>query len=106
MAGLKIKKGDRVRVLTGKDRGKTGEVIRSIPEASKVIVEGVNIAKKHQRATSATMQGGIIDKDMPIPVANVALICPNCGKPTRVGYKIDGDGTKVRVCKKCSGEMA
>jgi large subunit ribosomal protein L24 len=106
MAGLKIKKGDRVRVLTGKDRGKSGEVMRSIPETGKVIVDGVNVVKKHQRATNATMQGGIIDKDMPIPVANVALICPSCGKPTRVGFKIDGDGTKVRICKKCNGEMA
>jgi large subunit ribosomal protein L24 len=106
MAGMKIKKGDRVRVLTGKDRGKSGEVMRAIPETGKVIVDGVNVVKKHQRATNATMQGGIIDKDMPIPVANVALICPSCGKPTRVGYKIDGDGTKVRVCKKCNGEMA
>lgn len=105
MAGLKIKKGDRVRVLTGKDRGKSGEVMRALPETGKVIVDGVNVVKKHQRATSATMQGGIIDKDMPIPVANVALICPSCGKATRVGYKIDGDGTKVRVCKKCNGEM-
>ena len=105
MAGLKIKKGDRVRVLTGKDRGKTGNVTRVMPAAGKLIVDGVNVAKKHQRATKATMQGGIIDKDMPLPVANVALLCPACGKPTRVGYKIDGDGTKVRVCKKCGGEM-
>ena len=105
MAGLKIKKGDRVRVLTGKDRGKDGNVTRVLPDAGKVIVDGVNVAKKHQRATKATMQGGIIDKDMPLPVANVALLCPACGKPTRVGYKIDGDGTKVRVCKKCGGEM-
>jgi large subunit ribosomal protein L24 len=105
MAGLKIKKGDRVYVLTGKDRGKTGEVMRSIPETGKLIVDGVNVAKKHQRATKATMQGGIIDKDMPLPVANVAVLCPSCGKPTRVGYTIDGDGTKVRVCKKCGGEM-
>ena len=105
MAGLKIKKGDRVRVLTGKDRGKEGEVMRVLPSTGKVIVDGVNVAKKHQRATKATMQGGIIDKDMPIPVANVALLCPACGKPTRVGYKIDKDGTKVRVCKKCGGEM-
>ena len=105
MAGLKIKKGDRVEVLTGKDRGKKGEVMRAMPADGKVIVDGVNVAKKHQRPTKATMQGGIIDKDMPIPVANVALLCPACGKRTRVGFKIDGDGTKVRVCKKCGGEM-
>ena len=105
MAGLKIKKGDRVRVLTGKDRGKEGVVMRVLPAENKVIVDGVNVAKRHQKARTATMQGGIIDKDMPIPVANVALICPTCGKATRVGYKIDGDGTKVRACKKCGGEM-
>jgi len=105
MAGLKIKKGDKVRVLTGKDRGHEGEVMRVLPSAGKVIVDGANVAKKHQKATKATMQGGIIDKDMPLPVANVALVCPSCGKPTRVGYKIDKDGTKARVCKKCGGEM-
>jgi large subunit ribosomal protein L24 len=104
MAGLKIKKGDRVRVLTGKDRGKDGNVTRVLPDVGKVIVDGVNVAKKHQRATKSTMQGGIIDRDMPLPVANVALLCGSCGKPTRVGYKIDNDGTKVRVCKKCGGE--
>jgi large subunit ribosomal protein L24 len=105
MSGLKIKKGDKVRVLTGKDRGHEGEVMRVLPSAGKVIVDGANVAKKHQRATRSTMQGGIIDKDMPMPVANVALVCPSCGKPTRVGYKIDKDGTKVRACKKCGGEM-
>ena len=106
MAGLKIRKGDRVRVLTGKDRGKEGEVMRAIPRSGKVIVEGVNVAKKHQRPTQATQQGGIIDKDMPLPVSNVALVCPSCHKPTRVGYKIDASGSKVRVCKKCGGEIA
>jgi large subunit ribosomal protein L24 len=106
MAGLKIRKGDRVRVLSGKDRGKEGEVMRAIPDAGKVIVDGVNVARKHQRPTRATQQGGIIDKDMPLPVSNVALVCPSCGKPTRVGYKIDGSGQKVRVCKKCGGEIA
>jgi large subunit ribosomal protein L24 len=105
MAGLKIKKGDKVKVLTGKDRGKTGNVTRVLPTTGKVIVDGVNVAKKHQKATRATMQGGIIDKDMPLPVANVALLCPTCNKTTRVGYKIDKDGTKARVCKKCGGEM-
>jgi large subunit ribosomal protein L24 len=104
MAGLKIKKGDRVRVLTGKDRGKEGEVMRALPEVGKVIVDGVNVAKKHQRATKATMQGGIIDKDMPIPVANVALLCTKCG-PTRVGYRFAGDGEKIRICKKCGGDV-
>ena len=104
MAGMKIRKGDTVRVLTGKDRGKEGEVIRAIPERGKVIVAGVNLAKKHQRPLNATMQGGIIDKDMPIPVANVAIMCGDCG-PTRVGYRFDDDGTKVRVCKKCRKDL-
>ena len=106
MAGMKIRKGDRVRVLTGKDRGKEGEVMRAIPAAGKVIVEGVNIARKHQRPTRATQQGGIIDRDMPLPVSNVALVCPSCGKPTRVGYKIDASGQKARVCKRCGGEIS
>ncbi len=101
---MKIHKGDQVRVLTGKDRGKEGEVITALPDVGKVIVAGVNIAKKHQRPRSATMQGGIIDKDMPIPVANVAIICGDCG-PTRVGYRFDEDGTKVRVCRKCGGDL-
>jgi large subunit ribosomal protein L24 len=103
---MKIKKGDRVRVLTGKDRGKEGEVMRAIPERDKVIVDGVNVAKRHQRATRATTQGGIIDKDMPIPVANVAIICSSCGKATRVGYRFEANGTKVRVCRKCGGDLA
>jgi large subunit ribosomal protein L24 len=106
MAGLKIKKGDQVKVLTGKDRGKTGNVTRVFPDAGKVIVDGVNVAKKHQKATNATMQGGIIDKDMPLPVANVALVCPACNKATRVGYVIKDDGTKVRSCKKCGKDIA
>jgi large subunit ribosomal protein L24 len=102
---LKIKKGDRVRVLTGKDRGKEGEVMRAIPERDKVIVDGVNVAKRHQRATRATTQGGIIDKDMPLPVANVAIVCGSCGKPTRIGYRFDDQGRKSRVCKKCGGDL-
>ncbi len=106
MAGLKIRKGDRVRVLSGKDKGKEGEVMRSLPREGKVIVDGVNVARKSQRPTRSTQQGGIIDKDMPIQVSNVALVCPSCGKPTRVGYKIDASGDKARVCKKCGGEIA
>ena len=102
---MRIKKGDRVRVLTGKDRGKEGTVMRALPAEDRVIVEGVNIAKRHQRATRATMQGGIIDKDMPMPASNVAILCSKCG-PTRVGYRFEeGTGRKYRVCKKCGGEL-
>jgi large subunit ribosomal protein L24 len=102
---IKLKKGDRVRVLTGKDRGKEGVIMRVLPQANKVIVDGVNVAKKHQKARSATSQGGIIDKDMPIPVPNVALLSPSDGKPTRVGYKILEDGTKIRVCRRTGAEI-
>jgi len=104
MSGMKIKKGDRVRVLSGKDRGKEGVVMRALPSDRKVIVDGVNVAKKHQKPTRVTMQGGIIDKDMPIDVSNVAIICPTDG-PTRVGYRIDADGHKARICRKCGGEL-
>jgi len=104
MAGMKIRKGDRVVVLTGKDRGKEGEVSRALPGENKVIVDGVNMVKKHQKPTRATQQGGIIDVDMPIPVANVALVCESCGA-TRIGYRFEPDGTKVRVCRKCGGDV-
>jgi large subunit ribosomal protein L24 len=100
---MRLKKGDRVKVLTGKDRGDEGEIMRVFPRDNKVIVEGVNVAKKHQRALRATMQAGIIDRDMPLPAANVALICSSCG-PTRVGYRMDGN-KKIRICKKCKGEV-
>jgi large subunit ribosomal protein L24 len=99
-----LKKGDRVRVIAGKDVGKDGVIMRVIPEKNKVIVEGVNVAKKHQRPTRATMQGGIIDKDMPLNASNVALICGSCGA-TRIGYRFDDAGKKIRVCRKCQGDL-
>lgn len=102
---MKIRKGDRVRVLTGKDRGKEGDVIRAIPEEGRVIVDGVNIAKRHTRATRQTQQAGIIDKDMPIPVSNVALVCPSCNNATRVGYRFDDHGRKQRICNRCKGDL-
>jgi large subunit ribosomal protein L24 len=104
---MKLKKGDRVRVLTGKDRGREGEIMRALPKEGRVIVDGVNRVKKHQRQVRATMQAGIIDKDMPIPVSAVALLCPTCG-PTRVGYRFEDTGTgqrKIRVCRKCGGDI-
>ena len=100
---MKIRKGDRVRVLSGKDRGKEGEVIAVHPKTNKVTVEGVNVAKRHQKQTAA-QEGGIVSKELPIQVSNLALIDPKDGKPTRVGYKTLGDGKKVRVAKR-SGEV-
>jgi large subunit ribosomal protein L24 len=101
---IKIKKGDRVKVLSGKDRGKEGEVMRAMPSQGKVIVEGVNRVKKNQRQTRATMQGGIIDKDMPVPISSVAVVCSTCGA-TRVGFRFDDQGRKIRVCRKCGSDL-
>ncbi len=102
---MKLRKGDRVRVISGKDVGKEGEITRVYPEGERVIVDGVNVAKRHQRATGQTMQGGIIDKDMPLHVSNVAIVCSGCDRPTRVGYRFDPDGKKVRVCRKCGKDI-
>ncbi len=101
---MRIHKGDRVQVMSGKERGKTGEVIRALPAENKVIVAGVNIAKRHTRATGAMTQAGIIDKDMPMPVAAVSLVCSKDG-PTRAAYRIDDDGAKRRVCAKCGEDL-
>lgn len=101
---MKIKKGDKVIVLAGKDKGKTGEVVRSLPKEGKVIVSGVNLAKKHTKNRfNADKKGEIVDKTMPIDVSNVALI-DSKNKPTRVGYKIVGD-KKVRIAKKTGQEI-
>ncbi len=97
---LDLKKGDTVVVLGGKNAGKRGKIIRVLSEKGKVIVEGVQISKKHQRPTK-DFPGGIIDKSLPIFRAKVALVCPRCTKPTRIGRKIIS-GRKVRVCKKCN----
>jgi large subunit ribosomal protein L24 len=99
----KIKTKDRVVVLAGKDKGKTGEVLKVIPAENRVVVQGVNVVKKHQRA-SAQSQGGIVEFEAPINVSNVAHVDPKDGKPTRVGFKVLEDGRKVRVAKR-SGEV-
>ena len=99
MIKMKIKKGDTVVVITGKDKGKTGEVIRSMPKDNKLLVRGVNVVKRHTRP-SQTSAGGIVEKEAPIDVSNVALLDPKDNKPTRVGFKIMEDGRKVRVAKK------
>ena len=101
---MNVRKGDEVRVLAGKDVGKTGTVSRVIREADRVIVDGINLVKKHQKPTKSTMQGGIIDKEMPIHVSNVGIVCSKCKKATRVGYRFEGDD-KIRVCRKCGADL-
>ena len=103
---MNIKKGDTVLIIAGKDRGKQGVVSRALPQVNKVIVEGLNIAKKHIRPQGQTRQGGIIEKAMPLQVSNTMLICTECGKPTRVAHERRPMGSdqkmrSVRVCKKC-----
>jgi large subunit ribosomal protein L24 len=102
---MKIRKGDKVRVIAGKDLGREGTVTRVLVDRERVIVDGANVAKRHQRAQGATMQGGIIDKEMPMHVSNVAIVCDGCGGPSRVGYRLEDDGTKVRVCRKCGKDL-
>ncbi len=99
---MKIKKGDTVLVIAGKDKGQESEVVQVFPADNKVIVNGVNTAKKHQKPRKTNQQGGIIDRDMPVDASNVMLV--HKGKPTRVGYKVQPDGTKVRVAK-TTGEV-
>ena len=99
---MKLKKGDNVVVIAGKDKGSEGEVVRVMPSKNQVIVNGINRAKKHTKPNRVQQQGGIIDRDMPIDASNVMLV--HKGKPTRVGYKIQGDGTKVRIAKR-TGEV-
>ncbi|HLA92810.1 MAG TPA: 50S ribosomal protein L24 [Actinomycetota bacterium] len=112
MPGVNIHKDDTVKVMTGKSAGHTGRVIRVLPREGRVMVEGAAMAKKHQRTQgkrsqsgSQLQQGGIIDTETFIDIANVMLVCGSCGKPTRVGYRIEGDGTKVRVCRKCGADQ-
>ncbi len=99
----KIKTDDTVQILLGKDNGKTGKVQRVMPKKGKVVVEGINIFKRHVRKMGQ-MEGGIIDIQKPVNISNVALVCPNCKKPTRVGF-LEKGGEKVRVCKKCNKEI-
>ncbi|MGH9080226.1 MAG: 50S ribosomal protein L24 [Acidimicrobiales bacterium] len=101
---MRIRKGDKVQVLSGKDRGKEAHVVRVLPSEGRVIVEGVHVAKRHAKPTRATMQGGVIDKVMPVSASSVAIVCGSCG-PTRIGTRIDESGRKLRVCKKCGTDL-
>ncbi len=101
---MKIKKDDKVVVLSGKDKGKQGKILVAEPKAGKVVVEGVNVATKHQKPQGQNQEGGIIKVETPIYASKVQLVCPKCGKATRVGFK-QVDGKKVRTCKKCGAEI-
>jgi len=101
---MRIRTGDKVIVLSGKDKGREGTVVAADPTRGKVTVEGINTARRHTKPRSQEEPGGIIDKDMPIDVSNVAVVSPKDGKATRVGYKVE-DGKKVRVCKRTGAEI-
>ena len=99
-----IRKNDNVVVTTGKDRGKRGRVLRMTPDSNRLVVEGVNIIKRHTKANpQKNIKGGLVEREAPLHASNVQLVCPECGKPTRIGKKILEDGRKVRVCRKCEG---
>jgi large subunit ribosomal protein L24 len=103
---MKIKKGDTVLIISGKDRGRKGKVLKAFPKESKILVEGINLKKKHIKPKREGEKGQIVQVSAPIPVSKAKLICPKCGKATRVGYKIisnaKGKMSKVRICKKCA----
>jgi large subunit ribosomal protein L24 len=102
---MRIKKGDTVEVLTGKNRGKRGQVMRAFPQKGTVIVDGANMVKRSTKPRGMTQQGGIIDKDMPLPVSAVGVVCSACGRPSRVAYRIDETGRKLRVCRRCGSDL-
>lgn len=98
---LKLKKGDTVQVVKGEDKGKKGKVLRIFFKERRALVEGINLVKKHRRRTQQDQQAGVVTIEAPLTVANLALFCKNCQRPSRVGFKFLGDDTKVRYCKSC-----
>ncbi len=108
MAKMNVKKGDNVMVITGKDKGKTGEVMKVDPESGRIIVSGVNVISKHVKPRSAQQKGGIVKREGTIDVSNVMIICPSCNEVVRVGHAFEGEGDqqkKIRVCKKCGASL-
>ena len=101
---MKIKKGDNVKVLAGNDKGKTGEVLEVIPKTQKIVVKGINVRKKHVKPRKQGEEGGIIPIECAIHSSKVSVVCPKCGKATRIGYEVEGN-EKVRVCKKCGAKI-
>lgn len=106
MTGMKIKKGDKIQVISGKSRGKTGLILAVKKEESRVVVEGVNVIRRHTKPRRKGEKGQIIEKNAPLALSNVALICPKCSKPTKVNYFIDESDRKFRQCKKCKAMIS
>jgi large subunit ribosomal protein L24 len=105
---MNVRKGDRVRVISGKDRGLEGRVIQAIPDRDKVLVEGANRIKKHTKITSTqrgAQSGGIVTQEAPVHVSNVQVVCPGCNKPSRIGHRKDDAGRSQRVCKRCGADI-
>ena len=101
---MKIRKNDQIQIISGKDRGKRGKVLRTMPAEEKVVAEGLNLVKRHRRPRKSGEKGQRVEVPAPVDISNVMLICGHCGKPTRVGYRITDSG-KHRVCKKCKSEI-
>lgn len=104
MAMVDIRRDDEVRVIHGKDRGKTGRVVRVLPREGRIMVEGVARAKKHTRPSKQRQQGGIIDVEQFVDISNVQVVCKSCGRPTRIGHRFEGDD-KIRICRKCEADL-
>ena len=102
---MNIRKNDKVVVLSGRDKGKQGEVLRAMPKEGKVVVQGVSVATKHQKARKQGEESSIIKVETPIYACKVMVVCPKCSKPTRIAHKVGADGKKVRVCKHCGAEL-
>lgn len=98
---MKIRKGDTVLVISGKSRGKKGKVRQALPKKNRVIIEGINMIKRHSRARGQARQAGIIELEAPMDISNVMLMCGKCGRPVRVGYRLTEDGRKIRICRFC-----
>lgn len=105
MSIFHVRKGDKVQIIAGKDKGKKGKILLSFPSKHRVVVEGANIVKKHTKPTQKSPQGGIVETPGSIHVSNVQLICPHCSQPTRLGAKRTEQGKRIRVCRKCDGEI-
>ena len=98
---MKIRRGDTVRIITGKDKGRGGKVRQVLPAKNRVVVEGLNMIKRHTRARGTARQAGIVEREAPIHLSNVMLVCSKCNRPTRVGFRFLEDGGKVRICRRC-----